>query len=394
MKKNIAIIIQKLNGGGAERTACNLSIALQKTYNVHLIAFDCRDIKYPYSGKLHDLKVVPSKSIFKQIANVIKRTILIRNIKSNENIIASISLMDGANLVNCLSKCDDKIITSVRIQMSKSRFKTLFSKYKNIFLMKLIAFFSDYIVGLSEGVSNDLIDNFYVAKDKVVTIYNPCDGELLKEKALKNMNNAKEMVYNSVITMGRMTEQKGQWHLIRAFAYVVKYIPDAKLYILGDGPLKEKLVTLVNDLGISESVEFLGFIEAPHAYIMNSRVFVFPSLYEGLGNVLLEAMACGVPCISTDCFSGPREILAPGTKIKGKFDEVEYGEYGMLVSELGCDFFDALQELNEEELQLATAILEILKNDQLHKKYCDCSINRIQDFSPSNIAQQWINLIN
>ena len=98
--KNVAIIIQKLNGGGAERTASNLSISLKDHYNVHLIVFDGRDISYPYEGTLHDLKLPPVEGKIGKVLTVYKRVSAIKKILKEEKIDCSISLMDGANLVN------------------------------------------------------------------------------------------------------------------------------------------------------------------------------------------------------------------------------------------------------------------------------------------------------
>lgn len=393
MKKNIAIIVQKLNGGGAERTASNLSVFLSDDYNVHLIVFDGREIKYPIQGELHDLKLYPKDGKLNKLITMLRRVAAIRKIKKECGIETSISLMDGANIVNCLSSTGDKIITSVRIQMSKSRFKSLKARIINRSVMKWIEKKSNYIVALSEGVNDDLVEKFGVAREKVVTIYNPCDGELLREKAKANISKAATMPERSITTMGRFTEQKGQWHLIRAFSEVVKKVPDAKLYILGQGPLEKKLREIVDRKGLSEHVIFLGFVEAPHAYIMKSKAFVFPTNYEGLGNVLLESIACGVPAISTDCYSGPREILDPGKKVKEQLDDVEYAQYGILVSVCGNGQCNAEEPLTKQELQMAEAIIHILTDQHLHDEYVQKALIRAKSFEPEVIKSEWMKLI-
>ena len=128
-KKNVAILVQKLYGGGAERTAANLSLSLQDRYNVHLIVFNGSDIKYPYGGTLHDLKLPASKNKFSRICKFFKRVPAVKKIKRDENIAVTISLMPGANLVNVCSGTGDKIITSIRNQMSMSRAKSAFEKW-------------------------------------------------------------------------------------------------------------------------------------------------------------------------------------------------------------------------------------------------------------------------
>ena len=389
MKKNIAIIIQKLNGGGAERTAANLSLFFADKYNVHLIVFDGSDIKYPYGGTLHDLKLKPSKSKLGKAIVFLKRVAAVKRIKKKFNITTSISLMDGANAVNVFSRRGEKVITSVRNQMSKSRFSSSFSKKCNLFFMKYIEKRSDLIVSLSQGVKDDLVNNFGILEEKVVTIYNPCDGELLAKKALLHKAAAADMPEFSITTMGRCVKQKGQWHLIRAFAKVVEVIPKARLYVLGEGPLFEQLEGLAKDLGVAENIVFPGYVEAPHAFIANSKVFVFPSLFEGLGNVILEAMACGTPCVCADCFSGPREIIAPKTPVREKLTEIEYAQYGILTSVGGEDILPANVPLSSDEEQLTKAIIQLLQDEELRQKYSRASLERSKDFLPSVIMEQW-----
>ena len=100
---HVAIIIQKLNGGGAERTASNLSIFLSEYCDVHLIVFDGRDLAYPYAGVLHDLQLPAINGMKNKVINLFKRVRMVKKLKDEYQIDHSISLMDGANLVNVLS---------------------------------------------------------------------------------------------------------------------------------------------------------------------------------------------------------------------------------------------------------------------------------------------------
>lgn len=387
--KKIAIIIQNLNGGGAERTAANLSLYFSEKYEVHLIVFDGRVINYPHGGMLHDLKVYPSKSKVQKAINVIRRVIKTSLLKRKYGIEATISLMEESNIVNLLSNSGDKKITSIRNFESKSSYNSFFEKI----VMSLVRHKSDCVVALSKGVEDDLVDNCGIPKDIVTTIYNPCDGELLREKAKKHADDAKKMVEYSVSTMGRLTNQKGQWHLICAFKKVVEEIPEAKLYIFGQGILEEKLKKLASDLDIANNVEFMGFVEAPHAYIANSKAFVFPSLYEGLGNVLLEAMACGVACVATDCYSGPREVMAPGTKVMENLDDIECADYGILVSVGDKEHFNEIDPLTKAEEQLAKAIVVLLTDAKKRKKYEMKALERAKAFSPDAVMAEWKKLL-
>jgi len=395
VKKHIAIIVQKLNGGGAERAAANLSISLSKYYEVHLIVFDAREVKYPYNGILHNLMIPSENNGLIRILNVFKRTKAVKEIKKKYGIVASISLMDGANLINVLSKKHDKVFPSIRIQMSKVPHRTVNGKLKKseLLFLRFIESKATKIVAVSKGTEDDLVENCGVNKSKVTTIYNMCDSELILDNANKHENDVLHISKHSVCTMGRLTNQKGHWHLIRAFVTVIKTVPDAQLYILGKGPLEDKLKKLTNELLIPDNVHFLGFVEAPHAIVHKCRLFVLPSLFEGMSNTILEALACGTPVISTDCESGSREILAPGTGQPRTLSEVEYADYGILTTVGDEHSFNSYDSLSEDENQLAEAIVSCLLDEDMWHKYANQARIRSYDFSFDCIGREWQKLI-
>jgi len=120
------------------------------------------------------------------------------------------------------------------------------------------------------------------------------------------------------VTAGRLVAMKDHETLLRALAIHRKQW-SSRLLILGSGPLRERLEALAGELELREAVDFLGFQENPLPYFRRADAFIMSSYSEGFGNVLVEAMACGTPVISTDCPHGPAEIL-------------DHGRYGMLVA--------------------------------------------------------------
>ncbi len=166
-------------------------------------------------------------------------------------------------------------------------------------------------------------------------------------------------------------------------------IVDAKLLIIGQGSLEEKLKELTKILGVENDVKFIGYTPNPFSYIRRSTLFVFPSLYEGFPNALCEAMACGVPVISSDCKSGPREILCSNGDYYHEANEIEYADYGILVPVIKNNVdMDDIRLSSDEEL-LATAIKEMLSDDGLWKKYSEKALERVGDFSVKSINEQW-----
>jgi glycosyltransferase involved in cell wall biosynthesis len=112
-----------------------------------------------------------------------------------------------------------------------------------------------------------------------------------------------------IISCGRLTPQKDFHTLLRAFALLRRETP-SRLVILGEGPEREKLEALIRSLGIEDCAALFGFEENPYKYIARARLFVLSSISEGLPTVIIEAMALGTPVVSTDCPSGPAELLA------------------------------------------------------------------------------------
>ena len=386
-KKNVAIIVTKLNGGGAERCASNLSVELSKYYNVFLIVFDASNITYPFSGKLIDLNIPKSEGGIKRFFGVIKRSLILRKIKKENNIDVSISLLDGPNLVNVLSKYKDKTIVSIRNCVSKQNPGRLVNT-----LIKLTSKLANLTVSLSEMVKYDLIENYRIPSSKIKTIYNHVDYDLLRKQRCENdfdLPSNKRYIVN----MGRLHPQKGQWHLIKAFKHISEQCKDLNLLILGEGELRQQLEQLITDLNLDDRVLMPGYIKSPHSYFSKCEMFVFSSLYEGLGNVLLEAESFGLPIISTDCIAGPREILDPDSDLHSSAKTVEYGKYGILVPVDETIFIDSTLPLTNEEKLMSDAILELYLNDNLRNDYSNKSLESVKRFNKDKITNDWIQVI-
>ncbi|MGG4025966.1 glycosyltransferase, partial [Geobacillus stearothermophilus] len=233
------------------------------------------------------------------------------------------------------------------------------------FFMKLFYPMADHVIAVSNGVADDLSKTLNFSRSKIKVIYNPVVTDDLFEKADEEVDHRwfQDKQYPVILAVGRLTEQKDYPTLIKAF-YHVRQQRKAKLVILGDGEKREELLNLVKDMGLEQDVDIIGFVQNPYAYMKRCSVFVLSSKWEGLPTVLVEALACGANVISTDCPSGPREIL-------------DNGNYGKLVQ------VGDVEALTESILRCFSGSYDI---------DLDKLLSRSNDFHVEKIAREYIDL--
>lgn len=216
------------------------------------------------------------------------------------------------------------------------------------------------IIVPSEGVREDLINNFGAKSNKVITIYNGIDIERAKELAKKEIPHKKDCAW--IVTACRLNSQKDFLTLLKAFS-IVRKASDARLFIIGEGELRQDIMKLVTELKLDHDVTITGFLKNPFPYIANADVFILSSFFEGFGNVIVEAMACGTPVISTDCPSGPSEIIDDGVN-------------GFLVPVEGFH-------------EMAQRCLEILNSNEIKKRLSYNGKKRAEDFSIHTMGKRF-----
>jgi len=172
---------------------------------------------------------------------------------------------------------------------------------------------ADAIVTVSDGVAGDLAEITGLARQSIATIYNPVVFPQLEARAREQLTHDWFGADNPpvLIAVGRLEAQKDFGTLLEAFARV-RAGRAVRLIVLGEGSQREMLETRAQALGVAADVLFPGWVDNPYAWMSRAALFVLSSEWEGLGNVLIEAMACGCPVVSTDCPHGPREILEGG----------------------------------------------------------------------------------
>lgn len=211
---------------------------------------------------------------------------------------------------------DTRLIISQRTHLSRAIANSGFPGGRRPLLADMVARFyplADGIVAVSEGVAADLAAVSGLPRARITTIYNPVLTPDLLAQAQAPLAHPwlSPGAPPLILGVGRLSPQKDFATLIRAFAHLRAHRP-AHLLLLGEGRQRPELEALVHRLQLSDAVALPGFCANPFAWMARAQVLALSSIYEGFGNVLVEALACGCPVVSTDCPSGPAEILAAG----------------------------------------------------------------------------------
>ncbi|MDC0521913.1 glycosyltransferase [Candidatus Pelagibacter sp.] len=308
MKKNLILFYPSFERGGVEKILENL-IKKNNKFNITLI-----------SSKNAKKVISPKKINFIEVITKIKIPFI--HVRYISALNAMLTLMEYLNdkdksytihsmqsnvaaIIACIFRGNKVIVRNSENPV----YSFLYSEGKLFSFISLILKyffynFADGIITNSKG-SKKSLESFIFNKKKIVTIYNPYLDKLNK----KNKINKNSKI---LISIGRLQKQKDHETLIRAFSIIHKKYSDFKLLILGHGKLEIKLKDLAKNLKIYDKIIFKGWVKNTLPYIKRSKIFVLSSVYEGLGNVLIDAINHNIPCVSTNCHSGPSEILLNG----------------------------------------------------------------------------------
>lgn len=361
-KKNISIILPSLDGGGAERV--NLDLAHEfdrKGFQVEFVLMQAR-------GEL--LKEAEDKfSVFdmnceraRNISSYLRK--YFRNRKPDVLIISIWPLTVIVPIVLYFSSYSCKVIICEH--------NTLSLQYKNYgkfhHLAMRISMAVGYRlahsrVGVSKGVIEDISNLSWIGLRKFKVIHNPVRQiSNPSEQSLRDIETLWSCESGArILSVGSFKKQKNHQLLLRAFAQLEN--KNAHLMLVGEGEGKNYLLKLTSELGLAEKVTFAGFQIDPTPFYKTADLFVLSSNYEGFGNVIVEALACGTRVVSTDCKSGPSEIL-------------EKGKYGILVPV-------------SNENALSSAIKQALSSP----KNPSLLIERAKNFAQDIIAERYLELL-
>lgn len=347
----ILFYIGNLRKGGAERVVATLSNKLVEKNEVIIITTTDEKIEYSLNKSI---KLFNLKNFDGNKNPLVKNIIYLKRLKDyikdiDPDIILGFLPEPSYRLLLLKPFIKTPVIISDRNDP-----KVEYASLKSRTIMKTLYKKADGFVFQTEEARS------YFSKkiqDKSVVIANPVDDKFF------NVNycgeNSKEF-----INVGRLNEQKNQIFLIESFKEIIKKYPDYKLLIYGDGDMKEELSSYIIKNKLNDNVKLCGNVDNIENVLKDKKGFILSSKYEGMPNALMEAMAVGVPCISTDCpCGGPREL------IKNNIN-------GLLVK-------------SNDKNELVSAMYKIIENDKMCKKIAMSAKKNMNNYSCDKIVSKW-----
>ena len=293
MRKRIALVVNTLSGGGAEKVVSNLSRSLAGQYDIDIIVNDMRHLDYPYRGHIISLKMPEDRgTMLFQIQVVARRIRVLRYLKKRRDYAAVISFSGMCNVSNVLSGTQfAKTILTVHNSLTGERDTSWVHKILSHTLMPWCYRKADLTVSVSKGIKDELEKNRGLPPERSKVIYNGTETALIWKKAREcpaEFEKEKKDGKKLIVSVGRLTRQKGHRYLLKAVKILKSEGVPIHLVLLGEGELREELENQAAQLGISEDLTFAGFVENPYKYMAHADAVVMPSLYVQTSSTFLH----------------------------------------------------------------------------------------------------------
>ncbi len=319
MSKRISLFVPSLRGGGAQKVMVTLANGFAaRGYKTDLVLAKAEG---PYLDDVSDKTRLVDLDAGRVMTSIPGLSRYIRQCRPS----VLLSALTHANIAAVTARLASQVPTRIVVSNHNNFLVSLqnerpIRRSAILHLMRWAYSKTDAVVAVSGGVANILAEKLGLPQNHIRVVYNPIITPKLLELSRAPVDHS---WFNSgeppvILGVGRLTPQKNFHLLIKAFAKL-RMKRRARLMILGEGPLRAELEALAQELKVDKDLLLPGFMENPYAYMRRASLFVLSSGWEGFGNVIVETMACGTPVVSTDCVSGPAEIL-------------ENGKWGTLVS--------------------------------------------------------------
>jgi len=376
--KKIVSFLYSFGPGGAERTTLNICNYLARSgrYKIFLLLggqqencaylkqLDC-NVEVVFLGR--GLPVIFSKLIIS--LRRIRPDILFTTLRWS-NVIGCFMKLFVGDRIKLVIRENSPLWLSIahRDNVKKITFMSKIRSFFTLLLVKTLYAKADKIVSLSKGVASEILKMTNVPASKLEVIYNSVDMALIKHMMEKEDNVVGfRNDCKNIIAIGSFNQRKGFKYLFEAIEILItEFKRKVNLIILGDGNLRFEFEQYVVENGLERSICLPGVVQNPFLYLSRSDIFVLSSEHEGFGNVIIEAMACGVPVIATNCPYGPREILTDG--------------------------YDGILIKTKSSLEIALGIIHLLNDTELCFKIRINALRRVQDFSIEKIGLKYVAL--
>jgi glycosyltransferase involved in cell wall biosynthesis len=398
------MLITNLTFGGAQRIFFAHSRMLAASFDVAEVVFNAADGHAFHSGnEVLSLDVQGGGGAVTKVANFTRRLRRLGTIRRQRRPALTISHLEGADYVNLLAPGQGKKIICVHgSKLHDANIRGLLGGLRKRLLIPLLYNRADRVVTVSHEIGEELVA-LGVRRALIRTIHNFFDPVAIRQQAMAPLSAEEAAIFAGppvLVTSGRLALQKNQGALLSLFAELLRQRA-ARLLLIGDGELRETLVAQARALGLrvyagpadgplagQYDVYFLGFQENPFRLQHHAQLFVLPSGWEGFPMVLGEAMACGLPIVSADCPTGPREFLAPDTvgRAARPLRQAEMGEFGMLLP--------IPDERDSATVRSWVETLDKLLGDEGERRRMAArSLARAEDFTREKIGGQWLETI-
>jgi glycosyltransferase involved in cell wall biosynthesis len=399
-KKNLLIIIPNLGPGGAQKVFHQQLQFLSAQFNVWGCVFN-RSGFLPVdmnNDRILSLDVPAGKNIPEKVTFFRRRIKRLRDLKRKLQIDLAISHLEGADYVNYYSRLDEKVVCWVHGTKRHDRnIRGGIGLIRAGLLMPAVYGNADRVVAVSMGIADELRKAIRMDPSRLRVVYNGFDVEAIRRSSQASIDAAFMPLFsgNVLVTHCRLAPQKNLKALIALMPGILAK-EQVRLVILGDGDLRHELIEYARSIGLkvvepTESLTagewqvcFAGYQDNPYPFLRYSTIFMMTSLWEGFPLALCEAMACGLPVVAADCFTGPREILAPAEEQQTTKDVK--GPFGVLMPLVYHDQNPSLEAW-------ATAVVGLLRDEKRRSALGELGQKRVRHFDLGNSIAQTVTIL-
>lgn len=395
----LLMLIPNLGFGGAQRVFHDHSRLLASRFDVTDVAFNLEHgHAFPSGNPVASLDVPGGGGAIAKLRHFGRRIRRLAALKRRMKPALTISHLEGADYVNVLAGGPGKRLLVIHgSKLHDANIRGPLGWFRRRVMIPRLYNRADLIVTVAQEIAIEL-EAMGVRPDRLRTIHNFFDPAAIRARSHDNLSAEEQALFDGppvLVTSGRLALQKNHVGLIVLFARLLKR-RSARLVLIGEGELRQPLIEQARALGLrvaegpagDADVYFLGFQDNPFRFQRHADLFVLPSRWEGFPMVLGEAMACGLPIVSADCPTGPREFLAPGTLRQAAHPvrTAEVGEFGLLMP--------IPVEGDPLTLDPWVETLDRLLGDRAERdRLAARSLARAEAFSLEAVGPQWLALV-